>query len=475
MTGVQTCALPICPVYHSPEDLLINCDVDYCAEITKVACGMLVHVDMVPTSVNELTIRNTGDGESVDLFYNSDISADFSTYKIYLGQVSGTYDQTFETTEDQYTITGLENGTEYFIGVSIADTDGNESLITEFSKTVVDMSLDQGILIVDDAEGGFNDPEETDIDNFYYTLFNNIDVITTEYDATENGKIPLDQMGAYSTVLWHINKAMTNNVIHENKEELKDYLYGGGNLILTADKPTISIEHIIYEYPVTFDEASFTREWLKIDSTDLDRTARFIGACPAENSEMDSLYADTLKTENSLDNHLKDVEALYASADAQTIYLYDTYFEEGSPYSTMKDMPVGIAYFGDDYNAVTLSFPLYYIKENQSKRLIINLLEEFGYDTYIPGANKEMSAEYLHVMPNPVSDITSLKFFNNRISHVDISLYNISGAIMEKIFSGKCSRGENIITFNAQGITPGIYFIRIKSDDFIVNQKIIIK
>ncbi|MEK9138943.1 MAG: M20/M25/M40 family metallo-hydrolase, partial [Bacteroidota bacterium] len=53
------------PYYHSPNDLLQYLDMTYCANIVKSGLAMLLTLDMMPSSVSGLQVRDRGDGTSL--------------------------------------------------------------------------------------------------------------------------------------------------------------------------------------------------------------------------------------------------------------------------------------------------------------------------------------------------------------------------------------------------------------------------
>ncbi|MCF7919650.1 MAG: M20/M25/M40 family metallo-hydrolase [Candidatus Cloacimonetes bacterium] len=119
------------PWYHSMDDIIDNCDIDYCTEITKVDCAMLLTMDMIPVSVENMTVYDTGDGTSAQLCWNQSTEPQFEEYKIYAGTESGIYEQEFTAIDTIFTVTGLTENIMAYLGVSVITSDGFESFITE--------------------------------------------------------------------------------------------------------------------------------------------------------------------------------------------------------------------------------------------------------------------------------------------------------------------------------------------------------
>lgn len=73
----------------------------------------------------------------VTLTYDETNDSDIDKYNIYYGTATGTYDNSVETAANgSYTLTGLTNGTTYYIAIAAIDIAGNESAkSTEISET----------------------------------------------------------------------------------------------------------------------------------------------------------------------------------------------------------------------------------------------------------------------------------------------------------------------------------------------------
>lgn len=123
------------PYYHSPNDLIQYLDIPYTNEIIRAGLAMLLTLDQLPPYLNKVEVRDRGNGTSLFVQWNASTVLDFSQYKISVGTTSGAYDTSFSTTNTSFTIQNLISGTQYFIGVSIVDLTGSESIIVEKNAT----------------------------------------------------------------------------------------------------------------------------------------------------------------------------------------------------------------------------------------------------------------------------------------------------------------------------------------------------
>lgn len=119
------------PYYHSPQDIITNYSMPYCAEVIKSSGALLLTAIKIPSEVKNFVLQDVGDGNSLSLTWSAGTEPDLAGYKVYVGLSSGSYFQTFLTTDTSYIVNGLTEGTRYYIAVSSVDNDENESFLTE--------------------------------------------------------------------------------------------------------------------------------------------------------------------------------------------------------------------------------------------------------------------------------------------------------------------------------------------------------
>jgi hypothetical protein len=76
--------------------------------------------------------------------------------------------------------------------------------------------------------------------------------------------------------------------------------------------------------------------------------------------------------------------------------------------------------------------------------------------------------------PNPFSESTTITFYLPEEEDVTLEIFNSNIETIQKIENKKFSAGKNSYVFNANGLKPGIYFYRLKVDDFVDVKKMII-
>ncbi len=129
------------PYYHSPADIIDNYSMEYCAEVIKSSCATLLSQIVLPAMVKNYRLMDGGDGNSLALGWSPNLEPDVDGYKIYIGTATGVYDSSFSTIDTVYIINGLTEGTTYFVGVSVYDNSGNESIIVERNAIPLQLPL----------------------------------------------------------------------------------------------------------------------------------------------------------------------------------------------------------------------------------------------------------------------------------------------------------------------------------------------
>jgi len=129
------------PHYHSPADTIGNYNMEYCAEVIKSSCATLLLNIVMPTMVQNYELIDAGTGNSLLLMWSPNNSPDFDSYKIHLGSESGVYDTVFTTLDTVYNVKNLIEGNLYYVGISVLDQDGYESLKLERSATPLEIPL----------------------------------------------------------------------------------------------------------------------------------------------------------------------------------------------------------------------------------------------------------------------------------------------------------------------------------------------
>lgn len=80
----------------------------------------------------------------------------------------------------------------------------------------------------------------------------------------------------------------------------------------------------------------------------------------------------------------------------------------------------------------------------------------------------------LSAYPNPFNPTTTISFTLPETQHVSLSVYDIIGRQLDVLAEGIHNAGEYRITYDASGLSSGIYFVQFKGSTFRTTQKLIL-
>ncbi|MCB5262191.1 MAG: M20/M25/M40 family metallo-hydrolase [Candidatus Cloacimonetes bacterium] len=123
------------PVYHSDQDLVINLDPAYCAQVIKASLATAVSFANMPSAPQNLTVRDLGTGSALQLSWDALTDPDIDHYLVYYGVNSIAENPPTQVLANQYILQDLSEGTQYQLAVSSVDSEGNESYKVSASAT----------------------------------------------------------------------------------------------------------------------------------------------------------------------------------------------------------------------------------------------------------------------------------------------------------------------------------------------------
>jgi hypothetical protein len=338
------------------------------------------------------------------------------------------------------------------------------------------VSLDKGILIVDetaDGDGSPMNPTDQEVDNFYNDLLTHFK--SEQFDLIQEGEIGLADLGAYSTVIWHGNDVTDLNAPYDYKNEIKKYLDFGGNFLYAGIRPVRAFERT-FGNQIIFGDGDFIYDYLKIDTANYNHSALFIGALPF-GSGYNSIFVDSAKTLSENEYHLKYIEAISSNSEGENIFSFDSDFDSTTVQGNLKGKPVGVEYMGTDYKTITLSFPLYYMNKESAKELIEFMLTN-RFDEPMPVQDEAQNIPTMFVLeqnyPNPFNPTTKIRYSIPQLSQVVVKVFDVLGNEIETIVNEIKQPGTYEITWNAQKLPSGIYFYRLTAGNFVSTKKLLL-
>jgi hypothetical protein len=76
--------------------------------------------------------------------------------------------------------------------------------------------------------------------------------------------------------------------------------------------------------------------------------------------------------------------------------------------------------------------------------------------------------------PNPFNPSTEINFTLAKSGNVTLKVYDSLGSEMETLVDGFMNSGKHSVKFNAKGLTTGIYYYRIKAENFTSTRKMLL-
>ncbi|MFH1195071.1 MAG: M20/M25/M40 family metallo-hydrolase [bacterium] len=554
------------PYYHSDDDVIGHCNMEYCAEIIKSSAALAITVSETPQKVVNLHYKDCGNGNSIQLVWVSNEENDLDKYIVRYGTAANSMNNVVQIKENYLRIEGLSADVQYYFSVTAVDNDGNESvpqMITAVSHvfpiaplvtakpiwhgvkldwsenheldlagyniyraehgksemiklnsdyilayTFTDetclngiyydyvvkaadtdlnesidnevvksrcVSLDGGILIVDESADGNGDnynPTDEQVDDFFDTVLSHYSC--EKFDVEQNEGIGLADIGTYSIIVWHGNDNNDLDNLFPMQNDLREYLNYGGKFLYAGYKPSTVFDNIsnsVYE----MNESSFLFDYSKVGKIETKLLTYFSGAQSAAAGYPElQLDPDKVPTNN---NQLRFIESIQPNSPGKTIYLYDSNYDPSTIQGSMKGMPVGVEYIGQDYSIITLSFPLYYVKSDQAESFMnFVLANKFNQTTNILDEAELVpsSMELKQNYPNPFNPTTVISFQLSLLSKVQLKIYDVLGREVATLVDEIKPAGYYDVKFDGSNLTSGVYFYRMQAGGFSDTKKLIL-
>jgi hypothetical protein len=78
------------------------------------------------------------------------------------------------------------------------------------------------------------------------------------------------------------------------------------------------------------------------------------------------------------------------------------------------------------------------------------------------------------VFPNPFDRISTIAFSLSAEDEVEITIYDSLGRRIERLFGGELGEGAHELSFNAEGVSPGLYFLKLRTGDAVRSAKLMV-
>jgi hypothetical protein len=76
--------------------------------------------------------------------------------------------------------------------------------------------------------------------------------------------------------------------------------------------------------------------------------------------------------------------------------------------------------------------------------------------------------------PNPFNPSTRIEYSIVDAGHVNVSVYDMAGRLIDEIVNGWYDAGNQSVVWNAADYPSGIYFVKLEAGTFSASQKIVL-
>ncbi len=420
---------------------------------------------ILPFPPSGITAAPILSGIQIDWLPNQEL--DFAGYRLYRRlNDDPNYDSLNATllTDTSFTDQPLSGAHRYFYALRAFDLAGNYSELSAeaYGRPI---TLDQGILIVDETRNGTN-PADSLQDAFYQYIMDNYSY--TEYEYGNPAEAPvLSDFAPYSSILWHSDDYVENRA-SDHVEDLGQYLDWGGNLWFIGWRPTANIEGQT-TYPFSFGSGEFMYDDFKISDVAVTLPVdSFIAADGLQGYPR--LEVDSLKVPfANWNGALRYIEALTTVAPAEDIYTMD--MRNNS--SSYEGAVCAARYLGNDHKVVFFGFPLYFMDGDDARQVaqqVMNDFGEVGIAELKKGAEPGRSTLLLQNVPNPFAEKTTISYQLQTRGPVRLRVYNIAGQLVKTLVDVRQDPGLYSVVWSGldeldRRVGSGVYFYRLDAPD----------
>jgi hypothetical protein len=486
--------------WHTNYDVVDSLDFAYMKEVVKMCLATLSLVGKSPSPVENLKAVNAGDGHTIYLSWSASPPEEAVVhYNVYFGTASGDYDSLHQVYATCDTLRNLQEDTTYFITVTAINTDGFESIADrEVSQTPMVVSLDQGILVVDETYENIahNMVDGDSINAFYERALQNYTYAYVDHSCPNcypPNQLHIKELVRYSVVIVHsedLRGFRSMGAIGDyTYSVLRDYLNYGGKVIIEGRRNLSAGNDGDWEIREFF-PGDIPYDYLKVKSAYVPvwgpgdyRSEEFIGAFSQvpgyPDLQVDSLRVAQCASGLELAGKVPGVGYLDSLMAGEVIYTFHSAYYDTS---ASEGKPVAFRYLEDDHEVIFFDFPLYFIQEPQATELLHKALSDLGIftdvaeeeETKVP-ASFSLSQNH----PNPFNSETVIEYSLPKASQVKIAIYNILGQRVRTLVDQRQAAGHRRVIWDRKSekgrtVSSGIYFYRMETEEFVISKKMLL-
>jgi hypothetical protein len=457
------------PNWHQISDTIGNCNIEYCAEITRGCFAVLLDQQLLPYPQGVAAFSSPQD---ITIAWKPTQNGNVIGCNIYRSAESGANYEKINpscVTDSFYVDVAPLKGKEYFYIVTVVNDSLEESL-PSLEVRGARFAFTDTLLVVAGLKDGKTTPDS--VIRFYQAI---LDTIPFKWlDHTPSDPLDLGTLSQHKNVLWLLNSLEFDFPDERLGFDLVNFFENGGNMMFSGFNPTRFLAQNS-GYPFHFSEAWFINRYFKVDSVNRKINSLMYRSYPVAD-DYDTLRVDTNKAMIiNYPGELYNIEVFAPANEAKVIYRFDSHYPPGSAQGTMQDKAVGIEYMGNDFKTILLSFPLYYMDTSDARKLMKYVMtEKFTHPVGITPSSLTGKSPELVNYPNPFSYETTIAFNLNQSSDVILTIYNMRGMEVSSIVNRRFEKGFHTLTYYPGDLPSGIYQAVLQTSSYVTSRKMIL-
>lgn len=447
--------------YHTAEDVVSNCNIEYCAEITRGALAAIMEMQFLPFPQG-ITARSSA--ENITISWKPTINPNLKGYRIFRSENDTAGFVPLNTTlitDTFYVDQSVRTKKDFYYHVKLV----NDSLQESVASTVVHgarFDFNDTLLVVACLKDVQSTPDS--VLNFYSAILDSIPF--RWFDLNKEHPLTLATLSQYRNTLWVINSLDYDYIPDQLAGDVETFFGNHGNMMFAG----FSFCRFMLGgigFPSKIPEGSVVNGYFRIDSVDKKISSYMYRAYPNEEG-YDTLWLDTHKSfKPGYPGELSNIEVFTPAQGGNPVYRFDSKYDPGTAQGAQQGKIVGMEYLGNDYKTILLSFPLYYLDTADARRLMKHVIRnKFVNPLGIPWT-ADSGNSGMKIFPNPSSGLFTLSL-PDIFSEGALSILNLNGReLMKQPISGPTAQVD--ISY----LPRGLYTVKVLADGMIQVGKII--
>jgi len=282
--------------------------------------------------------------------------------------------------------------------------------------------------------------------DYYRDLFYDNGVSYAEWNQAQDGHLPDFSSVQFDAIVWHDGANATDGMDEVERPALRNYLNNGGKVFITSSGMGEALGSLTSFYlfilGALYQGTEYTPTLVSGSSYPGTEFSGFSGTLPG------SGY---------------DGEKFSVNDPAEAILRYST----GPSCGLKKD-------FTGDGKLVYVGFRLETITNETERDAFWDALIDYWGGFGVDERKLPLSETIVGAHPNPFNSAATIDIEMPFAAEVAVEAWDINGRMVERIFDGTLSAGENMLRWNAETRSSGVYWLRVSGSDIDTGTKVLL-